>query len=246
MFTEENPRRLAQIALVVLLIIGCVAVLLPMIGAILFAFVLWICTWGIYSERLLPRLGGRNTLGASLMTLLLVLIILLPMIFLVGSLVNSADALFEQFRPQIEQGLPAEPPKILGQMPHNKLIDFLQLRPGQLADLRLETDFRDQLPEFFVFPNGGQRAFYVLKNGSARISSGCRIRFHCGGDMCHAFLNNGGQKPGFISEVPEYQAFRHPCFLGDLARGTAVVPLFTEYLKRRLEDNFFVCHINSE
>ena len=117
MFSEDNPKRLAQIALVALLIIGCVAVLLPMIGAILFAFVLWICTWGVYSEKLLPRLGGRNTLGASLMTLLLVLIILVPMIFLVGSLINSADTLFEQFRPQIEQGLPAEPPKFLGELP---------------------------------------------------------------------------------------------------------------------------------
>ena len=117
MFTDDNPKRLAQIALVALLIIGCVAVLLPMIGAILFAFVLWICTWNLYAEKLLPRIGGRNTLGASLMTLLLVLIMLLPMIFLVSSLVSSADMLVEQFRPQIEQGLPAEPPKFLGEIP---------------------------------------------------------------------------------------------------------------------------------
>ncbi len=117
MFTEENPKRLAQIALVALLIIGCVAVLLPMIGAILFAFVLWICTWRLYSEKLLPSIGGRHTLGASLMTLLLVLIMLLPMIFLVGSLVNGAEALIEEVRPRFEQGLPAEPPKYLGDLP---------------------------------------------------------------------------------------------------------------------------------
>ena len=86
---EDNPKRLAQIALVALLIIGCIAVLLPMIGAILFAFVLWICTWPVYSEKLLPRIGGRNTLGAALMTLFLVLVMLLPMIFLVGSLASS-------------------------------------------------------------------------------------------------------------------------------------------------------------
>ena len=85
MIDEDNPKRLAQIALVALLIIGCIAVLLPMIGAILFAFVLWICTWPVYSERLLPRIGGRNTLGAALMTLLLVLVMLVPMAFLVGS-----------------------------------------------------------------------------------------------------------------------------------------------------------------
>ena len=96
---RRKPQRLAQIALVALLIIGCVAVLLPMIGAVLFAFVVWTCTWPLYSEKLLPRLGGRNTLGASLMTLLLVLVMLLPMIFLVGSLASSADNLIDFVRP---------------------------------------------------------------------------------------------------------------------------------------------------
>ena len=93
MFVDNDPKRLAQITLVALLIIGCIAVLLPMIGAILFAFVLWICTWEIYSERLLPRIGNRRTLGATLMTTLLILIMLLPMTFLVASLASSGDGL---------------------------------------------------------------------------------------------------------------------------------------------------------
>ena len=42
MTSEDDPKRLAQVTLVALLIIGCIAVLLPLIGAILFAFVLWI------------------------------------------------------------------------------------------------------------------------------------------------------------------------------------------------------------
>ena len=117
MFDQNNPKRLAQIALVALLIIGVVAVLLPMVGAILFAFVLWTCTWRMYSEKLLPRIGGRNTLGASLMTLLLVLVMLLPMIFLVSSMVNGADTLIDEVRPYVEQGLPGEPPKFLGAVP---------------------------------------------------------------------------------------------------------------------------------
>ena len=74
MIQESDPKRLAQIALVVLLIIGCIALLLPFIGAILFAFVVWICTWPLYAEKLLPRLGGRNIVGASLMTLALILV----------------------------------------------------------------------------------------------------------------------------------------------------------------------------
>lgn len=117
MFSEENPRRLAQISLVALLIVGCVAVLLPMIGAILFAFVIWICTWTAYSEKLLPRIGGRKSLGATLMTALLVLLMLLPMTFLVASLANGADLLVDEIRPRIEQGLPAEPPALLSGLP---------------------------------------------------------------------------------------------------------------------------------
>lgn len=117
MFTEENPKRLAQIALVVLLIVGCVAVLWPMIGAVLFAFVVWTCTWPLYSEKLLPRLGGRDTLGASLMTLLLVLLTLLPLAFLAGSLASSADNLIDFVRPYVENGLPSAPPAWISGLP---------------------------------------------------------------------------------------------------------------------------------
>ena len=117
MFAESDPKRLAQIALVVLLIIGCVTVLLPFIGAVLFAFVLWICTWQAYASKLLPRLGGRDTLGASLMTLALVLVMLLPTLFLAGSLANGADKLIDFIRPYIDQGLPADPPTWLSGLP---------------------------------------------------------------------------------------------------------------------------------
>lgn len=117
MFSEENPKRLAQVALVALLIVGCVAVLLPFIGAVLFAFVLWMCTWSWYSEKLLPRLGGRATLGASLMTVLLILVMLLPTVFLAVSLASGADGLVELARPYLERGLPADPPFGLAQLP---------------------------------------------------------------------------------------------------------------------------------
>lgn len=117
MIEEQDPKRLAQMALVVLLIVGCIAVLLPFIGAVLFAFVIWMCTWRLYAEKWLPRLGGRNTLGASLMTLALVLVTLLPMIFLAGSLANGADKLIDFLKPYVEQGLPSDPPTWLSGLP---------------------------------------------------------------------------------------------------------------------------------
>jgi predicted PurR-regulated permease PerM len=117
MIEDNDPKRLAQIALVVLLIIGCVALLLPFIGAVLFAFVVWLCTWRFYAEKLLPRLGGRGMLGASLMTLALVMVMLLPMLFLVASLANGADNLIDFLKPYLEQGLPADPPGWLSALP---------------------------------------------------------------------------------------------------------------------------------
>ena len=117
MFSEENPKRLAQVALIALLIVGCVSVLLPFIGAVLFSFVIWMCTWRIYSEKLLPRLGGRNSVGASLMTLLLVLVMLLPTLFLSGSLANGADSFIAFARQYISQGMPTDPPAFLSGLP---------------------------------------------------------------------------------------------------------------------------------
>lgn len=75
------------------------------------------CTWQFYAEKLLPRLGGRDTLGASLMTLLLVLVMLLPMVFLAGSLANGADRLIDYAKPYVDQGLPPEPPAWLSGLP---------------------------------------------------------------------------------------------------------------------------------
>lgn len=117
MIEEQDPKRLAQIALVVLLIVGCIAVLLPFIGAVLFAFVVWVCTWRLYADRLLPVLGGRDTLGASLMTLALVLVMLLPTIFLAGSLANGADKLIDFLKPHIEHGMPVNSPAWLSSLP---------------------------------------------------------------------------------------------------------------------------------
>ncbi len=117
MFSEENPKRLAQIALVALLIVGIVSILLPILGAVLFAFVIWMCTWGFYVNKVLPRLGGRNALGASLMLLVLVLILLVPTLFLASSLVNGADRLIEMLKPYLDAGLPTSPPAWLSGLP---------------------------------------------------------------------------------------------------------------------------------
>lgn len=137
MFSEENPKRLAQVALVALLIVGCIAVLLPFIGAVLFAFVIWICTWNAYTLKLLPRLGRRDTLGASLMVLLLMLTMLLPTVILAGSLANGADTLIDFVKPYFEMGLPADPPQWLSGIPFvgPEINDFWHRLAGNREEL---------------------------------------------------------------------------------------------------------------
>ena len=117
MLTSDDSRTLAQIALVVLLIIGCIAVLLPFVGALLFALVVWLCTWEAYRDHILPRLGGKPILGATLMVLALMLVFLVPTIFLAGALVRSSDVLVNHVRPLLTQGLPADPPAWFASVP---------------------------------------------------------------------------------------------------------------------------------
>lgn len=117
MLNHDDPRKLAQIALVVLLIVGCIAVLLPFVGALLFALVIWLCTWSAYRDHLLPRLGGKPLLGASLMVLALIVVFLVPTIFLAGALIRSSDVLVNHVRPLLNNGLPAEPPAWFAHVP---------------------------------------------------------------------------------------------------------------------------------
>jgi hypothetical protein len=71
-----NPghKQLIQIALVALLLIGCIAVLLPFTGTLLFAIVICVTTLPI-RNRLLTLCGGRSNLAALLVSILLLLVL---------------------------------------------------------------------------------------------------------------------------------------------------------------------------
>ncbi|OIQ88510.1 putative inner membrane protein [mine drainage metagenome] len=103
-----NASQLARIALVVLLAAGCVFVLRPFMAAILFAAVVCVFSWPFY-RRLWSRLGGRDTLAALTMTLLLLLAMIVPMAYLAAHLADSVAVLFEQIRPALEHPQPSAP-----------------------------------------------------------------------------------------------------------------------------------------
>lgn len=105
-----------QIALVALLLIGCVAVLMPFTGTLLFAVVICVTTLPV-RNRLLVLCGGRSSLAAALMSLLLLLLLVAPMALLSGSLADGVELAIRFLKPMLESGLPTEVPAWVGRIP---------------------------------------------------------------------------------------------------------------------------------
>lgn len=103
-----NTSQLTRIALVAFLIAGCFQILRPFMAAILFAAVVCVFTWPYY-RRLWSWLGGRDTLAAMTMTLLLLIALVVPMFYLAANLADSATQLFDQLRPALEHPQPHVP-----------------------------------------------------------------------------------------------------------------------------------------
>jgi predicted PurR-regulated permease PerM len=113
---QPRHTQYAQLAIVSLLIVGCVAVLLPFVGTLLFAVVICVSSWPIYA-RLLSATRSRHTLAALIMSLSLILLLAVPMSLLSGSLAGGLEMLVRHFRPLIDSGLPDDPPDWLAHLP---------------------------------------------------------------------------------------------------------------------------------
>jgi predicted PurR-regulated permease PerM len=115
MNTTYDPKQLAQISLVTLLILGCLLVVHPFLAALLFAAVVCVTTWPAYAW-LHGRLGGRDTLAAAAMTLILMFGMLVPTVFLTAGLGDAVHLLAAKVKPWLENGL-GEPPAWLATLP---------------------------------------------------------------------------------------------------------------------------------
>lgn len=110
-----NTNQIARIALITLLIIGCVFVLHPFMAAVLFAAVLCVFTWPLY-HRIWLQLGRRDALAAVIMTLFLLLALILPMAYLAVHLTDSATLLLNEARLFL-QSLPSHAPPWVARIP---------------------------------------------------------------------------------------------------------------------------------
>jgi len=112
----STQKQIIQIAIVSLLLIGCIAVLTPFIGTLLLAIVLTVTTASL-RDYLLKLCGGRRSLTAAILCLLLVLLLVLPMALLSGSMADGVEMAIAYLRPVLETGLPADVPPWVTELP---------------------------------------------------------------------------------------------------------------------------------
>ena len=113
---SSAQKQIIQIAIVALLLIGCIAVLMPFTGTLLLAAIICVSTAPLH-RRLLARCRGRSNLAAALMSISLLLLLVAPMAILSGTLANGVEAAIAYLRPLLEKGLPNEVPTWVTDLP---------------------------------------------------------------------------------------------------------------------------------
>ncbi len=112
---EHRLNQYAQLAAVVIILVGSYLVLHPFIPAILFSAVVCSATWPLY-VHLRKALWGRSTLAALVMTLLLIALVIGPSVLLAVSLADNVTAMVEAGKAALERG-PIQPPTWLRKIP---------------------------------------------------------------------------------------------------------------------------------
>ncbi|HET9577780.1 MAG TPA: AI-2E family transporter [Usitatibacter sp.] len=126
----------ARLAAVALLVLGCILVLRPFMGAILFAGVLCFSTWPAF-VWLRDRWRGRGTLAALALVLAMALALVLPFALVAQSLVLNSASMVEAVRGFLERRSELGVPDFVARIP---------LVGGWLSEYsRLLLESRDEL-----------------------------------------------------------------------------------------------------
>ena len=98
-----------------LLVVACLWILKPFLGAIVWASMLVIATWPSLIS-LQARLGGRRWLAIAIMTLAMLLIVVLPLVLAVATIVANVDQMTSWLSAAAGRPLPP-PPDWVAQIP---------------------------------------------------------------------------------------------------------------------------------
>lgn len=108
-------RQYAQLAAIIIVLIGCYLVLHPFIPAILFAAVVCSASWPLY-VRLRRALWSNSTLAALVMSFLLIVLVIGPSLLLAISLSDNVNALADVIKSTLDGG-PIAPPEWVARLP---------------------------------------------------------------------------------------------------------------------------------
>jgi predicted PurR-regulated permease PerM len=120
--------------------LGCFFVIRPFISALLWAVILSFSTWPVY-KWLEKMFGGRKTLAASVMTVLLIFVFIIPIVVFGASFADEAKTLISKIREISAKGPPEIPAWVVNapligpeiekfwqewSLDHNRLLDALK------------------------------------------------------------------------------------------------------------------------
>jgi len=104
----KQIERVILFSIIALLIVGSIIIVLPFLRAILWAVVFAVTVWPLFT-KLEKFLGGRTSLAAVILTLLLALIFFVPMIYVGYKLVSQASVAIDYAEGLMEKGLGPPP-----------------------------------------------------------------------------------------------------------------------------------------
>jgi predicted PurR-regulated permease PerM len=104
----KQIEQLASLSIIALLIIGSIVLVLPFLPAILWAVVFVVTLWPFFT-KVEKALGGRTSLAAVALTLLLALIFFLPLVYVGSKLVSQVSIAFDYAQGLMEKGLGPPP-----------------------------------------------------------------------------------------------------------------------------------------
>ncbi|MES2934839.1 MAG: AI-2E family transporter [Pseudomonadota bacterium] len=100
--------QLVAVAAIFLLIGGCLVILAPFFAPLLWAAIISYCSWGIYT-RLVTLLRGYRVIAALLLVLAVLLCVVGPFAYAIGSLLEQAETIKAIAHRLTENGVPALP-----------------------------------------------------------------------------------------------------------------------------------------
>ena len=100
--------RAGGLAIVALLVIACLKIISPFLGALLWGAIIAISTWPLF-ERLQRRLKGRRGLAAFILTTGLILVFIVPISLLIYSLTEYVASVAGLIKDLTAMTLPPPP-----------------------------------------------------------------------------------------------------------------------------------------